>query len=451
MIGVSIIGNATLIAHDDQPILATDPWLGDQDPAYFGSWMLNHRIPADHLRDIFAARYLWFSHGHPDHLNPGSLERFRGRRILLPDHVNSRILKGLLSENYNAQVLPDRQWVQLSTHIKVQCITTKLQDAILIVDVKGVAFVNLNDTGAVNCSRYLRQLVSTYPKSYLLSISGYGDADMINFYDEDGKFVVPPAKNNLRVGEQLSMTAGLIGTTGIIPFSSHHQYQRTDSIWAQEYVTPLFAYEVGLSPGVEYVPPFSTIDCGSGEIHTVTPEPLIVPLQPPESFGDNWSDELSRADFAQLQHYFERKERVRKYLGFINFRVGGKDNMISMLGRRSRGITFSVPRNSLMQAIQHEIFDDLLIGNFMKTTLHGMRSLYDGDFNLNLTKIADNGQAQTESEVRAYLKIYKERAGREYVYDAFIDQAKSMARRFMSANMDSRGYRLAKRAYYAMR
>ena len=37
MIGLSTIGNATLIAYDDNPILATDPWFGDEDPAYFGS------------------------------------------------------------------------------------------------------------------------------------------------------------------------------------------------------------------------------------------------------------------------------------------------------------------------------------------------------------------------------------------------------------------------------
>jgi hypothetical protein len=37
MIGISTIGNATLIAYDNSPILATDPWFGDSDPAYFGN------------------------------------------------------------------------------------------------------------------------------------------------------------------------------------------------------------------------------------------------------------------------------------------------------------------------------------------------------------------------------------------------------------------------------
>ena len=45
MIGLKTIGNATLIAYDKKSILATDPWLGEEDFAYFGSWNLSHKIP----------------------------------------------------------------------------------------------------------------------------------------------------------------------------------------------------------------------------------------------------------------------------------------------------------------------------------------------------------------------------------------------------------------------
>ncbi len=46
MLGVKTIGNATLIAFDGEPVLATDPWIGDEDDAYFGSWTLSNEIPA---------------------------------------------------------------------------------------------------------------------------------------------------------------------------------------------------------------------------------------------------------------------------------------------------------------------------------------------------------------------------------------------------------------------
>jgi hypothetical protein len=35
MIGFETIGNATVIVHDDKPLLATDPWF--EGSAYFGS------------------------------------------------------------------------------------------------------------------------------------------------------------------------------------------------------------------------------------------------------------------------------------------------------------------------------------------------------------------------------------------------------------------------------
>ena len=50
MQSLSTIGNATLIAYDNNlPILSTDPWFGDEDDAYFGSWTLSHEIPNNYL------------------------------------------------------------------------------------------------------------------------------------------------------------------------------------------------------------------------------------------------------------------------------------------------------------------------------------------------------------------------------------------------------------------
>ena len=104
MLKVTTTGNATLIAYDGKPVIVTDPWFGDEEPAYFGSWVLSHRIPAQLKEDIAKCEFVWFSHGHPDHLNPTSLERFRSKKILLPDHVGSRILKDLTPGGYNVTV-----------------------------------------------------------------------------------------------------------------------------------------------------------------------------------------------------------------------------------------------------------------------------------------------------------------------------------------------------------
>ena len=134
MQSVATIGNATLIAYENFiPIVSTDPWLGDEDDAYFGSWTLSHEIPKKYKKDILDSRYLFFTHGHPDHLNPHSLKKFEGKNLLLPDHVGSRIYDDLCKKNFNIQILPDREWIDLSENIQVMCITTILQDSILLM------------------------------------------------------------------------------------------------------------------------------------------------------------------------------------------------------------------------------------------------------------------------------------------------------------------------------
>ena len=81
MASITTIGNATLLAYEkSKPILTADPWLGEEDEAYFGSWNLTHKIPVSLKDDIFNSEYIWFSHGHPDHLNPGSLKKLKGKR-----------------------------------------------------------------------------------------------------------------------------------------------------------------------------------------------------------------------------------------------------------------------------------------------------------------------------------------------------------------------------------
>jgi hypothetical protein len=216
---------------------------------------------------------------------------------------------------------------------------------------------------------------------------------------------------------QISLEARSLGIRSAIPFSSFHAYQRTDSIWAQKYVTPLEAYSTAFDhQNHNFIPPFSHIDCATGEITPLNPASMQNVVRRPEEFGDNWSDVLERGDLDKLSHYFRSRELVRDYLSFINFRVGGRDNFVSLDGKEGRGITFEVPRNSLMTAIDYETFDDLLIGNFMKTTLHKVDSLYGGDFNFAVTKWGDNGRAKSRREVDAYLREYRRRAGVDWYY-----------------------------------
>ncbi len=421
MLAAATIGNATLIAYDDNPVLVTDPWLGDENPAYFGSWGLSHRIPPEIRKDMMETEYVYCSHGHPDHLDGPSLENFKGKKILLADHVGRRIQKDLQDEGYDVQVLPDREWVQLSPRVKVFTITTWIQDSVILVDVGGRLFVNLNDAGDTHCRLLLRKIIKQYEHSYLMALCACHDVDMINFWTEDGTFVLPPALDRDAPGARLSSIAKTLGATSVIPFSSFHSYQRADSIWAREYTRGHDEYLIGFDhSAVEFIPAFSRIDCETGDHTPINPPTADDIVRPPEDFGDNWSDELTAEDVRKIETYFRQRQTVRDNFGFVNFRVGGRDNEIRLEGEeRQRGLTFEAPRHSLMTAIEYEVFDDLLIGNFMKTTMHNVDSLYDHGFNYAVTKWGDNGRAFSHGELEEYMKVYKQRAGRDWLFTRF--------------------------------
>jgi hypothetical protein len=169
-------------------------------------------------------------------------------------------------------------------------------------------------------------------------------------------------------------------------------------------------------------------------------------LHEPAAFGDDWSEELDDSDRALATGYFSSVAHLGNVLDFLTLRVGGRDHTISFAARRfDRGITFEAPRRSLRTALDLEIFDDLLIGNFMKTTLHGKWGpdrLYP-DFTPYVAKFADNGRARTDDEVRAYLASYRRRAPVDYV----MHRVKRDARHRVRSAIDpsSRAYQLTKR------
>ena len=75
MIGFETIGNATITVFDNEPILTTDPWVFGNP--YFGSWGHKYQIPKEQLENIQNSKYIFLSHGHPDHIDPDSFDIFK--------------------------------------------------------------------------------------------------------------------------------------------------------------------------------------------------------------------------------------------------------------------------------------------------------------------------------------------------------------------------------------
>lgn len=458
-IGFETIASATVICYDRGPILVTDPWI--KGSAFFGSWALTHDVPEEQFQAVLNSEFIWFSHGHPDHLNADSLPLFRNKKILLPDHVGKRINSELLEQGYDVRILKNRVWYPLSENIKVLCIADYNQDAVLLIDINGRLLVNVNDASDHGWGRFVKRIIRNYPISFLLALECYEDIDMFNLYDEFGNAIRPPDTRKNPLGRRAELRREAFGTKYFVPFSSMHCYQREDSVWANRYGAPLSDYRVG-PPKIEdtVLPAFLKYDCVTDKYTEIGPEERNLPVLPASEFGDDWNESLSRTEMAEVENYFREIEHLSTFLDFVNIRVGGKDHFIELARRKfDRGLTFEVPRNSLMIAVRYRVFDDLLIGNFMKTTFHGNWAkpcLYP-DFSPYVAKYADNGGARTKAELDDYFAEYRSRAAIEHVQFELLNflhqnlelRAIDAFRSFVG--IESRSYQISKKVYRSFR
>ena len=187
-LGFETIGNATVIVHDREPVLADRPvdrgirLLRELGPVAPGPAGPGRRDPGRRAR--CGSRT-----ATPTTSTRRRCPRFRDTRILLPDHVGGRIARDLTRDGYHVEVLPDATWVRISDRVRVLCIADEGQDAVLLIDVGGELVVNLNDAQDRGWGSLVKRVIHAFPRSFLLRLSGYGDADMINFVDDDGQRV----------------------------------------------------------------------------------------------------------------------------------------------------------------------------------------------------------------------------------------------------------------------
>jgi len=450
-LGFETCGNATLIVYDGGvPVLVTDPWISGAQ--YFGSWMLPYRFTSQQTEAFAATRHVWLSHGHPDHLNLESLATFRDKTVLLPRHHGGRILHDLKSAGFRAYELADDCWVRISPHVQVLCCADWNQDAALLIALgENCAVLNLNDGSALGSRATLHARLQSFKRRFVLKLFSNGTADMINFFTEDGKRIEPMPAESRPLGYCYSGLLRKWSGTHTAPFSCHHVFARTDSQWASNYELPIEAHSACFkSTRGEFIPGYFSYDVSKDRITETPMEMAPREFREPREFGDDWSEPLDRQDAQTVRAYFQKFDHLRQKFQFINTRVGGQDNVVDLGGPKGRGITFEAPRHSLMTAINYEIFDDLLIGNFTKTTLHGgVRSLYP-DFTPYVAKYGDNGRAFSIGELNDYFRAYRKDSGFHGWFEQVRVDSSRRIRRSVIAKLRSSTpalYQFARRGY----
>jgi hypothetical protein len=446
MLGFDSIGSATLIAYDGEPVLTTDAWINDD--AYFGSWGHDYSIPPEQMDAIRRAKFHWFSHGHPDHLNIESLPLLTGGQILLSDHHGGRIKRDLEGMGHKVRVLKDHEWVQLSPRIKVYTIANVNQDSIILIDVGGTLIVNTNDSPDFGASMHVRRIAKNYRNVYYFALHGWGGADMMNLFDPDGRKLVDLAERRRPIAPRAQRAAMMYGAHYVTPFSGFHVYQRDDSAWANALIPELEDYQSSArQTGPRMLPSFIRINAENNEVREIKPPRNELKVRPASDFGDNWSDPLTKEDAVKIDAYFKARAHLRDSFGFIEVKMGGKSHTVDLNpALRKQGLTFEAPRTSFMTCLEYEIFDDLLIGNFMKTTLHGgVDGLYP-DFSPYVAKYADNGGAKSKSELSSYFLHYFLRDPVASIFKKVSTGSEDIIRTLLPA--DSGLFRTAKNFYY---
>lgn len=404
MIGFETIGNAILTVFDGSPVLTTDPWIYGNP--YFGSWGHKYAIPKEQIENIKKSKFIWLSHGHPDHIDPETFKIFRNKIILIPDHYGDRIFNDL-SKNYNCIKIISNKWFDISKNVRIKSFADWNQDASILVEVlkKNIIF-NLNDGQALGWSSTIKKTIGNYKNKFLLRLINWGDADMINFFNHHGQFVLPLASQKKPCGESYSYHLKKWNCNMTLPFSSMHRYIREDSIKMNKYVTPLEQhYEKFDNKNGEMLPAFIQFDFKKNDFTKIFVKENLNEIKKSTYFGDCWSDQLTLSDKIIISDYFNKFDYLKKKFGFLNFRVGKKDFNLK-ISNKKEGIKFEAPRNSLIFSIKNNIFDDILIGNFMKVQLINVPSLYP-DFIPYVTKYGDNGGARSALELKKYFDYYK--------------------------------------------
>jgi CMP-N-acetylneuraminate monooxygenase len=217
-LSISLHAHACLEFKHDGFSLLTDPWL--DGPAFLGAWT---QYPPP-LVDVASLRpnAIWISHEHSDHFHEPTLARFdRSTPIYFPDFPNRRILQRLEQIGFQRAVpMPFGETIEIGNQIRLTCYEpgSLWNDAVVLIEIDGVRFLNLNDAGLNR--RIARDVgsVDIIASSFSPGASGY-PLTWTHLDDQQKADIIDRSRQGIlrMLKEAVEMYGGQI----ILPFAGH--------------------------------------------------------------------------------------------------------------------------------------------------------------------------------------------------------------------------------------
>ena len=138
------------------------------------------------------------------------------------------------------------------------------------------------------------------------------------------------------------------------------------------------------------------------------PDTNLLPINPPEKFGDFWEEELSLEEKKIVKNYLNKISEISKKNNF-SIKVGRNiisSNYVEKNFKKNSSLILHAPRKSLVRAVRSNIFDDLLIGNFAKLIIPYNRINFRKILSIP-SKYIDNIGIKNGDELKQFLWTYR--------------------------------------------
>ena len=231
---ITFVGHASLLIEAAGIRILSDPWW--RGPCFGAQWWT---YPAPHAEVIAnGVDYVYVSHGHHDHLHPGTLQTLDRRATCLV--ARSIGLGDSLRElGFPVVELGDDDVHEIAPGVSCRILETHADDTLLVVEDDERVCINLNDAlhaaPASVQDAFIAKLKSLYPRiDYVFC--GYGTASHFpNCYDIPGKDrAASAARRQAYFNRQwVRLVAGLAPRFAF-PFAADVVFLEEDLIWANE-------------------------------------------------------------------------------------------------------------------------------------------------------------------------------------------------------------------------